>query len=69
MTILLLTHWRLAGFRDSHTKTTESHVALHVRNSGDQSGRELFKGSKDVANLLVCTRKKIFAWGMGIFFE
>jgi len=40
-----------------------------VRSSGAVSGRELFKGSKDVASLLVCTRKKIFGWGMRIFCE
>jgi len=27
--------------------------------SGAESGRELFKGSKDSANLLVCNSKKI----------
>jgi len=29
--------------------------------------RELFKPSKDLASLLVCTRKKIFGWGLQIF--
>jgi len=38
-----------------------SHVALHERNSGAESSRELFKGSKDTTSLLVCTRKK-FIW-------
>jgi len=42
-------------------------VALRVRNSGDESGRVLFKGSKDVASLLVYTRKKFFAWGCRFF--
>jgi len=41
-------------------KTTGSHVALCARNSDAESGRELFKGSKDVASLLVGTRKKFF---------
>ena len=49
-------------------KTTGSHVALCVRNSGAESGRELFKGSKDSASLLVCTQKKIFWLGVQIFF-
>jgi len=40
-----------------------SHVALHEHNSGAESGRELFKGSKDSASLLVCTRKNIFWLG------
>jgi len=64
-----LTHWCPAGFGDFHTRTTGLHVAVHVRSSGAVSGRELFKGSKDVASLLVCTRKKIFGWGMRIFCE
>jgi len=56
----LLTLWRPAGFRDSRAKTTGSHVALHAHNSSAESGRELFKGSKDAESLLVCTWKKIF---------
>jgi len=52
---------------DSCAKTTGLHMALCTRNSGAESGRELFKGSKDVANLLVCTRKKIFGWGCRFF--
>jgi len=38
-----------------------------MRNSGAESGRELFKGSKDVASLLVRTRKIFFACGCGFF--
>jgi len=38
-----------------------------MRNSGAKCGRELWKGSKDVASLLVCTRKKFIA-GWGGFF-
>jgi len=65
-----LTIWRPATFGDSHTKTTESHVALHMHNSHAKSGRELFiKGSKDAASLLVCIRNKFFAWGIRIFCE
>jgi len=41
-----------ASFEDFHTKTTESHLALHERNFGTGSGRELFKGSKDSESLL-----------------
>jgi len=41
-------------------------VALQACSSGAESGRELFKGSKDAASLLVCTRQKIF-W-LGVFF-
>jgi len=35
-------------------------MALRVRNSGAEISRELFKGSKDVVSLLVCTRKKFW---------
>jgi len=52
---------------DSRAKTTGSHMVLRARNSGAESGSELFKGSKDVASLLVCTRKKIF-WLGGVDF-
>jgi len=38
-----------------------------MHNSGAESGRELFKGLKDTASLLVCTRKHFFGWGC-IFF-
>jgi len=40
------------------TKTAGPHIALHKHNSGDESGRELFKCSKDLASLVVCTQKK-----------
>jgi len=52
------------GFR---AKTTRLHMTLHKRNSGAESGRELFKVSKDSASLVVCTRKKIFGWGCRFF--
>jgi len=42
-------------------------MALRKCNSGAKSGKELFKGSKDLASVLVCTRKKIFGWGLWIF--
>jgi len=53
--VIVLTLWCLAAFEDSCTKTTKLYVALRARNSGAKSGRELFKGSKDAASLLVCT--------------
>jgi len=62
-----LSLWRLATFRDSHVKATRSHVALRVCNSGAKSGRELFKGSKDTASLLVCTRKNFLLGGVDIY--
>jgi len=64
-----LTLWRPAYFEDYRIKTTRSHVALRERNSGAKSGRELFKGSKDVVSILVCTQKKIFSWGLWNFCE
>jgi len=50
-------------------KTTGSHLALRVRNSSVASGRELCKGSKDMASLLVDTRKKLYGWDVPIFCE
>jgi len=44
-------------------------MTLRERNSGAESGRGLFKGSKkDFAGLLVCTRKNIFWFGGCEFF-
>jgi len=42
---------------------------LWAGNLGAESGKELFKGSKDAASLLVCARKKFFGWGLRIFYE
>ena len=64
-----LTLWRPATFEDSCAKTTRSHVALHAHNSGAESGRKLFKSSKDSASFLVCTQKNFFACGVWIFCE
>ena len=43
---MALTLGRPAAFKDSCAKTTGSHMALCTNNSGAESGRELFKGSK-----------------------
>jgi len=40
-------------------------VALHRNLSGLASVAYPVKGSKDVASLLVCTRKKVFGLGCG----
>jgi len=48
----MLTLCHPAAYEDSRAKTTGWHVALRTRNSDAESGRELFKGSKDVASLL-----------------
>jgi len=53
-----------AAFGDFHSRTTGSHVALCKVNSGAESGRELFKGSKDMASLLFCNQKKNFLVGV-----
>jgi len=38
-------------------------MALRERNSCIESGRELFKGSKASASLVVCNEKEIFLFG------
>ena len=48
-------------------KTTRLHVALHTRNSDAKSGRELLKGLKDAASLLVCTQTNFLGWGVRVF--
>jgi len=58
-----ITIWRLVLFEDFRANATGSHVDLREYNSGAESGTELFKGSKDVASLLFCTRKKHFLVG------
>ena len=42
-------------------------MALRKNFSGPVCSTDLAKVSKDVASLLVCTRKKFFAWGCGFF--
>jgi len=50
-------------------KAACSHVALYGRNSGAASTRELFKGSKDSASLVVCNEKNFFGFGFHNFCE
>jgi len=45
------------------------HVALRGDFSGPLCSTDLVKVSKNVASILVCTRKKNFAWGMRVFCE
>jgi len=59
--------WTQVMFKDYAPKKNRSHMALCERNSGAKSSRELFKGSKDSASLLVCTRKKLLVGGVRIF--
>jgi len=35
-------------------------MTLRERNSGAESGRELLKGSKDLASLALCNEKNVF---------
>jgi len=60
---------RLAEIRNSHTKTSRSHVALCENFSGPVSTTDPVKGSKDAESLVVYTRKKFFCLGMQIFCE
>ena len=69
MCVILVFIWRPAGFGDFRAKTIGFHVTLRTRNSDAESGGDLFKGSKDAASLLVCTRKKLFGLGVQIFCE
>ena len=39
-------------------------MALRARYSGVESGRELFKSSRDAASLLVCTPKNFLVGGV-----
>ena len=43
------------------------HVASRGNFSSQLRSTDLVKVSKDAASLLVCTRKKFFAWGSGFF--
>ena len=69
LAIYSLTFSHPAGFRDFRVRTTRSHMALHEHNSDAESGRELFKGSKDAASLLGRTQKTFFVWGFKNFCE
>jgi len=44
-------------------------LALHKNFSAPVQVTDLVKASKDAASLLVCTRKKLFAWGVQVFCE
>jgi len=44
-------------------------MALRRNFSGLVSATDLVKGSKDLASLVLYTRKKIFGWGMRFFCE
>jgi len=52
-----------------HKKTAGSHVALRRNISAPVQVMDLVEVSKDAASLVVCTRKKIFGWGVQVFCE
>ena len=42
-------------------------MALHGNISAPVQVMDLAEVSKDMASLVVCTRKKLFGWGCGFF--
>jgi len=52
-----------------HAKTAGSRLALRRNFSGPVSATDLVKSSKDLASLVVCTRKEIFLVGRCEFYE
>jgi len=50
-------------------KTSSFQLPYWRHSSSADCARELFKPSGDLAGLLVCIRKKVFAWGWQIFCE
>jgi len=64
-----LTVWRPAAFGDFQEKNREKHVALCKNFSGPLNATDPVKGSKNVASLLACIRKKLFFLGVRIFCE
>jgi len=58
-----------ASIQAVHKKTAGSHVALHGNISTPVRVMDQVEVPKDAASLVVCTRKKFFAWGMRVFCE
>jgi len=50
-------------------KTSSCRLPCQRHSSSADCARELFKGSNRLASHLVCTWKKIFYWGLWIFYE
>jgi len=67
MLINALGVWLLSGIFGK--KNASTHVALCGNISVPVRVTDLVEASKDAASLLVCTRKKIFAWGLRVFCE
>jgi len=64
-----LTLWRPAAFGDFREKKHLNARGFAQEYLRSCSGIDLVEASKDAASLLVCTRKKFFAWGMRVFCE
>ena len=62
-----LTPWRLGGFGNFCKKNSSFWLPYQCPSSSADCARELFNGSKGSANLVDCTRKKKFAWGVRVF--
>jgi len=60
----MLTLWYPAAFGDFREINTKTHVTLRGNFSALVWVADLVKVLKDVASLLVCTRKKIFWLGV-----
>jgi len=50
-------------------KTSSCKLPYQRPSSSADCARELFKGSNELDSLLVCTRKKLFIWGLRIYCE
>ena len=61
--------WHPCAFGDFRKKNTETHVALCRNFSCSVNAMDLVEALKDVASLLVCTRKNFFWLGVRIFCE
>ena len=55
-------HFRIRSKSSGSHENNQFACGLSMCNLGAESGRELFKGSKDSAILLVCTWKKFLGW-------
>jgi len=69
---IFLTPWELGYdilIPRNQPKTSSCQLPYQRHSSSADCARELFKPLKDLVNLLVCTRKKIFSLGLWIFYD
>jgi len=64
-----LTPWRLGSFGDFRKKNSSFRLPYQRPCSSADCARRLFNGSNGLANLVDCTQKKFFAWGVWVFCE